>query len=170
MSDETLIVDVAPGRGDLLELVRELFAEYQSWLGDAVCSARLAEEIAGLPGPYAAPQGRLLLAMDDGVAIGCVGIRPHHGTACEMKRLYVRPWARGQGVAGMLAEAAAVAARAMGYESVLLSTVSGMMDAAQGLYERMGFVKTEPFDDLSGVAEGEGIVHMRLDLRGRGGQ
>ncbi len=147
------------------EAVRELFAEYHEWLGEVVCSRRLAEEIASLPGPYAAPEGRLLLARNGaGDAVGVVGIRPHHADACEMKRLYVRPAARGGGLGRMLAEKAIEAARELGYRRVLLTTLPDTMRGALAMYERLGFRPTDAFLDHSHVSEDVQMLYMVLDL------
>ena len=162
---EWLIDRVTEETPDLLEVVREIFVEYHGWLGEVVCSQRLAEEIAGLPGPYAPPSGRLLLARAaDGQAAGVVGIRPFEPRICEMKRLYVRPEARGSGVGRRLAEEAISAARDLGYEEIRLTTLPGSMDPALAMYRRMGFVDTEPFTDHSHVEQGVDIAFMRLSL------
>jgi len=85
---EWRIETVADDDFETLELVRELFAEYHEWLGAVVCSARLAEEIADLPGPYASPDGRLWIARDEsGRPVGCIGVRRHEGRRAEIKRL-----------------------------------------------------------------------------------
>ncbi len=152
------------------EAVRELFAEYHAWLGEVVCSRRLAEEIASLPGPYAAPEGRLLLARSDsGDVVGVIGVRPHHAYACEMKRLYVRPSSRGGGLGRMLAEKAIEAARELGYGRVLLTTLPDMMRDALRLYERLGFRPTDAFLDHSYVSEDVGMFYMVHDLDGSRG-
>lgn len=100
------------------------------------------EEMAGLPGKYAPPAGDLLLARDgQGAALGCVGLRPlPDAGCCEMKRLYLAPEARGQGLGRTLAEAAVGAARRLGYAELRLDTLPTMA-AAIGLYEEMGFVR-----------------------------
>ncbi|GAB4288017.1 MAG: hypothetical protein Kow0067_13490 [Coriobacteriia bacterium] len=153
-----------------LEAVRELFVEYHEWLGAVVCSRRLAEEIASLPGPYAAPEGRLLLAKSGaGDVAGVVGVRPHHADACEMKRLYVRPAARGHGLGRALAEEAIEVARDLGYRRVLLTTLPDTMRGALALYVRLGFRQTDAFMDHSHVSEDVDMFYMVLDLGERGG-
>lgn len=150
-----------------IEKARRLFRDYHGWLGEVVCSERLAAEIADLPGPYAPPAGRLLLAEDAAaVALGVVGIRSHEVEgACEMKRLYVTPEARGAGIGRGLAEDAIRAADDIGYVSVLLTTLPDSMDGALALYRDLGFVETDPFYDHSHVHDGVTMMFMRLQLR-----
>jgi ribosomal protein S18 acetylase RimI-like enzyme len=149
----------------LLEEARALFVEYYEWLGEVVCSERLAEEIASLPAPYAPPQGRLLLATNQRrEATGVVGVRYFEPGICEMKRLYVRPVARRSGLGRLLAEQAVGAARDLGYTELRLTTLPGTMDAALALYRSLGFVDTGPFTDHSHVANGIDIAFLRLPL------
>lgn len=156
---------VADDDVEMLEQVRELFREYHEWLGEVVCSVRLAEEIASLPGPYASPAGRLYLASGlGGEAIGCIGVRPHHGAACEIKRLYVRPGTRGAGLGGALIRVAIEAACELGYAEALVTTLPDTMPVAAGMYERLGFSATEPFLDHSHVDEGVRMIYLRLEL------
>jgi len=144
--------------------VRALFIEYGTWLGTVVCSRRLAEEIADLPGPYGPPAGVLLLAVNAAGPAGVVGARPHEGDACEMKRLYVRPAARGSGLGRRLAEAAIDAGRRLGYRRMYLTTLPQMMPEALGMYERLGFTPTEPFFDHSAVGEDVTMEYLELVL------
>jgi ribosomal protein S18 acetylase RimI-like enzyme len=124
-----------PGEADL---VREIFREYAAGLGVDLCFQDFDAELAGLPGKYAAPRGRLLLAWQDGKAVGCVALRPQADDAAEMKRLYVRPVARGLGLGRRLAGAICATAKEAGYARIRLDTLSSMT-AAQGMYESMGF-------------------------------
>ena len=119
---------------------RALFEEYAAWLGVDLCFQGFAAELANLPGLYAPPRGRLLLALADGNVAGCVALRPLGDSVCEMKRLFVRPAFRGQGVGRMLAEKVVAEAKAIGYASMRLETLPSMR-AATALYESLGFAR-----------------------------
>jgi len=120
--------------------VRTLFREYATSLPFALDFQDFDRELADLPGAYAPPRGALLLARGE----GCVGLRPIDDTTCEMKRLYVRPSARGTGLGRRLAEAVVAEARRLGYAHMRLDTVPEMA-AAQSLYERLGFREIPPY-------------------------
>ena len=128
--------------------MREIFREYAAGLGVDLCFQQFEQELAGLPGEYAAPRGTLLLARVDGELAGCCALRPldtsDYPNASEMKRLYVRPAFRGTGLGRHLAEAALDAARQGGYACVLLDTLSDM-EAARALYEDLGFEEIPPY-------------------------
>lgn len=127
--------------GDNLDLIRALLEEYAAeWpdITSALEAQHFAEELAGLPGAYAPPGGRLLLALDDGQAAGCVALRKLSGGAGEMKRLYVKPQCRGLSIGRALAEALIAEARALGYAAMRLDTVPPMR-RARALYESLGF-------------------------------
>src|SRR6202020_2610007 len=102
---------------------RELFLEYQSTLGVDLCFQGFAEELASLPGDYARPGGRLLLASNGSSVLGIVALRPILGTDCEMKRLYVRASGRGAGLGRQLTGALINEARLAGYNRLLLDTL-----------------------------------------------
>lgn len=156
---------VADSDVETLEEVRELFTEYHQWLGEVVCSARLAEEIANLPGPYAAPEGCLYLARDaEGAPLGCIGVRQHEGERAEIKRLYVRSAARGNGLGSALIATAIAAARELGYREALITTLPEIMPVAAAMYARLGFEETEPFFDHSAVGEDVPMTYLRLAL------
>ncbi|HLB14818.1 MAG TPA: GNAT family N-acetyltransferase, partial [Burkholderiales bacterium] len=103
-----------------LAAVRVLFREYADWLGVDLCFQGFDEELATLPGKYAPPDGRLLLAGDGVAAVGCIGLRRFDATTGEVKRLYVRPAARGHGLGGALALQVIEAARGIGYRRLVL--------------------------------------------------
>ncbi|HYP26952.1 MAG TPA: GNAT family N-acetyltransferase [Blastocatellia bacterium] len=117
---------------------RELFKEYQQALGIDLSFQGFETELETLPGEYAPPRGRLLLARDGGAVIGCVAVRPLTGHTCEMKRLYVKPRYRAEGAGRQLAERVIAEARAMGYRRIYLDTLP-VMSGAQRLYESLGF-------------------------------
>lgn len=121
-----------------------LFRDYQAALGVDLEFQHFAAEVAGLPGSYAPPGGRLLLARQHGRAAGCVAMQPLQGTACEMKRLYVRPECRGTGLGRVLAERIMAEARGIGYTRMFLDTLPSMKGAQQ-LYERLGFRDVAPY-------------------------
>jgi ribosomal protein S18 acetylase RimI-like enzyme len=137
-----------PATAQELELLRNLFREYADGLGVDLCFQNFEQELADLPGDYAAPRGALLLARVDGEAAGCCALRPIDSTdypnAAEMKRLYVRTGFRGFGLGRELAEAVLDAARKAGYSCVLLDTLDDM-EAARGLYEDLGFKEIPPY-------------------------
>jgi len=145
--------------------VRSLFEAYLVWLGPLVGTTTLTEEIATLPRPYEEPTGVLLLARDEGgQPAGCVGIREHSRTSCEIKRLFVREDARGSGLGRALVRAGIDQARAMGYTEMLLTTIPNTMDHALKMYRGMGFTETGAFRDFSKVPEHVGLVFMRRGL------
>lgn len=139
------IVDGSSGPG--LEMARSLIREYGESIADvAACSLefqRFDDEVAGLPGRYAPPRGRLLLAMRGEEAVGCIALRPLPELGpeqCEMKRLYVRPVARGCGAGRMLVERLLDEARQAGYRVMKLDTdTDPKFAAAIALYRSMGF-------------------------------
>jgi ribosomal protein S18 acetylase RimI-like enzyme len=122
-----------------------LFREYADWLGIDLAFQDFANELATLPGKYAPPDGELILALSPtGDALGCVGVRPLDGAVCEMKRLYVRPAARGLGIGRALVEAIISAAEALGYAEMKLDTLP-WMESAMALYKQFGFAEIAPY-------------------------
>lgn len=145
--------------GEDIAIARTLFGEYAAWLGVDLGFQGFSRELAGLPGAYAPPRGRLLLAAALGQDVGCVAARPVSNEVCEMKRLFVRPQARRHGVARLLvAEIIAWAGRA-GYETMVLDTLNWMHPAI-ALYESFGFERTAPYYDNPLP----GAVYFRLRL------
>ena len=131
-----------------IEQVRALFLEYGESLGFSLCFQSFDEELKNLPGAYAPPSGRLLLARSAGHAAGCIALRNLDTGICEMKRLYVRPDYRGLGLGRMLVERLIAEARAVGYERMRLDTIASAMKDAIALYRRMGFQEIAPYSSI----------------------
>ena len=135
-----------------LDAVRELFGEYQRGLGVDLCFQGVAEELATLPGRYAPPGGRLLLAWAGTAAAGCVALRALADEVCEMKRLFVRPAFRGQGLGFRLAMQVINEASALGYSLMRLDTLD-TLESAMRMYAGLGFQRRMPYyaNPLPGV-------------------
>jgi ribosomal protein S18 acetylase RimI-like enzyme len=142
-----------------IEIVRGLFREYQRAIGIDLCFQGFEAELAELPGAYAPPRGRLLLAFESERPAGCAALRPAGDDTCEMKRLYARPAYRGTGLGRLLAEALLAEARAAGYRRMVLDTLPSMT-AAIGLYRSLGFRERPPYT----FNPHEGALYFELDL------
>jgi putative acetyltransferase len=127
-----------------IDVVRGLFREYHQWVDEPCCFASFDAELAGLPGEYAPPSGRLLLATAAGVAAGCAALRRLDAGTGEMKRLYVRPEFRGRGLARRLVGQVIAAAREAGYARLLLDTLPKMTSAI-ALYRALAFAPRGPY-------------------------
>ena len=158
MTDEAIAIKPARIPQDL-DIVRTLFREYVGGLGVDLAYQGFEEELIALPGKYAVPTGQILLAWRGDEALGCVAVRPLAGSDCEMKRLYVRPAARGEQLGRRLGEAICGAAREAGYARMCLDTLA-TMQAALGLYRSLGFHEIEAYiyNPL------EGAIYMARDL------
>lgn len=160
---EDVTIAQAAGEADLAA-ARVLFRAYADWLEVDLCFQGFEAELAGLPGAYEPPAGRLLLARLAGDPVGCVGLRPLEPGICEMKRLYVAPGAAGFGLGRTLAERVIDEARAIGYRAMRLDTITDRMPAAQHLYRSLGFQPIPAYyqNPLLNVAM------LELDLTARG--
>jgi GNAT superfamily N-acetyltransferase len=161
---------------DDIALARALFVEYAGWLKVDLCFQGFDRELATLPGVYAPPRGRLLLAGNPGEAFGCIALRPiaagvagsgaavavPERDAGEVKRLYVQPARRGGGWGRKLALALIADASALGYAELKLDTLDWMADARR-LYAQLGFRECARYYDNPLP----GVVYMALDLMAR---
>jgi len=138
----TTIVEASDA--DAVAQARELFCEYAAESQLDLCFQNFETELAGLPGAYAPPEGRLLLALYEGQLAGCVALRKFEDGVCEMKRLFVRPAFRGQGIGRLLARRVIEEARVAGYSTMRLDTLARMR-AAIMLYESLGFRRIEAY-------------------------
>ena len=138
---------------------RVLFEEYAADLGVDLCFQGFEAELAGLPGAYAPPNGRLLLAVQHDEVAGCIALRALEDSVCEMKRLFLRPAFRGQGLGLRLVRAAIDEARRIGYRAMRLDTLPTMA-AAAALYHSLGF-RTIPAYRHNPVP---GTLYMELRL------
>jgi putative acetyltransferase len=135
-------------RDTWLPALRELLLEYQRWLGIDLCFQDFEQEMAQLPGSYAPPNGRLYIALIAGQPVGCIALRRHDDAAqtnsAEMKRLYLRSAYQGQGLGKLMAQHIISDAKQIGYSRLLLDTLP-QMQAAQGMYETLGFQDTKAY-------------------------
>ncbi len=140
-----------------IEAIRGLFLEYAGTLSCDPCLQRIEQDVAHLPGEYKPPDGRLLLALQDGAPAGCVALRKIGPATFEMRRMYVRPAFRRQGFARGLAEKCIEEARKEGGRVLRLYTLPSMQEAI-GLYRSLGFIETAPYGEH---AIGEAIYMER---------
>ncbi len=139
---------------------RELFLEYARSLGFSLCFQNFDQELLALPGHYAPPDGRLLLADYESQLAGCVALHKLDRGVCEMKRLYLRPQFRGKGLGRALAEGIIAEARQIGYQRMRLDTVEPVMKDAVEMYRKLGFREITPYCS-NPIA---GALYMEIDL------
>lgn len=143
-----------------LRVIGELFNEYAGSLGFSLSFQDFDQELRSLPGKYAPPEGRLLLAEVDGLGAGCVALRKIGCGVCEMKRLFVRPEFRGRGLGEALVREVIGQARGIGYCRMRLDTVASMREAA-GLYQKLGFLEIDPY--VFNPVEGARFMELILE-------
>jgi GNAT superfamily N-acetyltransferase len=139
---------------------RELFLEYAQSLGMNLCFQNFEQELADLPGSYAPPDGRLLLAEYERQLAGCVALPRWEADICEMKRLYLRPVFRGKGLGRLLAETIIAEARRIGYQRMRLDTIEPIMKEAVEMYRKLGFREIAAYRANPIV----GAMYMELQL------
>jgi len=137
-----------------------LFREYEAWLGLDLCFQGFEEELRGLPGKYAMPDGRLFLTYSDENLAGCIAMRKLNDGVCEMKRLFVRDAFRGRRIGNELIQKIIEEARDAGYSKMRLDTYPAKMGKAVDLYRSYGFSEIEPYYDNPH----DGVLFMELDL------
>ncbi|MBX9935530.1 MAG: GNAT family N-acetyltransferase [Burkholderiaceae bacterium] len=138
------MIDIKPAYfPEDLERVVAIFREYVASPSVSLDFQDYEPEFTTLPGKYAAPEGRLLLAWKDGAVVGCAALRKVDRNICEMKRVYIRPVARGEGLGRRLVESLLAEAREAGYSRICLDVLPEFV-AAQGLYESLGFRPAPP--------------------------
>jgi putative acetyltransferase len=148
--------EIRPARPDDIPEVRRMLKEYVAWIGLDLAFQEIDAELDGLPGDYAPPRGALFVAEGAGHLFGTIGVRPLEEQSCfagaydaragEMKRLFVRPAARGRGLARQLIAVALAEARRLHYAEIRLDTLP-MMGDAQSLYTALGFTDIAPYYD-----------------------
>jgi putative acetyltransferase len=152
-------IRIVPAGGEEIRAVQELWREYWDRLGLAADFQNFAREVESLPGVYAEPDGRLLLAFRDGEPAGTAALRRLNGHACEAKRLYVRPRFQGAGIGRALLTRLREEARAAGYREMYGDTLDSMQ-AALDLYCRFGFRRVEAYSEHPTP----GAIFLRLKL------
>lgn len=143
-----------------IEEVRKLFREYEVFLDVDLCFQGFEEELAGLPGKYSHPNGYLLIGLKEDRIVGCVALRKLDDSVCEMKRLFVRPEARGTGLGRRLAHEIILVAQELGYSLMRLDTLDKLTDA-MNLYQTLGFHRTGPYYENPL----RGVVFWELELK-----
>ena len=144
-----------------IQKARGLFEEYATALGFTLCFQNFDQELKNLPGDYASPNGRLLLAAEEDQLAGCIAMRKLGPGVCEIKRLFLRPAYRGKGLGKVLVESIIGEARKLGYTRMRLDTLPGRMDTAIALYRSIGFVEIEPYCEKP--VEGAKFMELNLD-------
>ncbi len=141
--------------------VRAMFREYEAFLNVGLCFPGFEQELAGLPGEYAPPQGALFKATTASRVAGCVALRPVQDGLCEMKRLFVRPDYRGLGLGRKLAKRIVLEAKRIGYTRMRLETFEFLTGAIH-IYKDLGFMQIGSYYDDPHTE----VLYWELDLEG----
>ena len=163
--DRPEITLIHPTNPEELEAAREIFVEYAGSLDVDLDFQGFEEELAELPGEYAAPRGHLVLALVEGAVAGCCALRPiddvDYANACEMKRLYVRKAFRGFGLGRQLVDHTLTTAAQLGYDCILLDTLDSM-ESARALYADFGFEEIPPYyhNPIAGTHYLKADIHL----------
>ncbi len=145
---------------DIIEKTRILFSEYEKWLNVSLCFQGFEEEVATLPGKYSPPEGRLYIVKEGCNYNGCIALRKIEDGICEMKRLYLRPEARGKGIGNALIAKIIEDAKEIGYKTMRLDTVKEKMPKAVELYSSYGITEIEAYYNNPNPH----TLYMELDL------
>ena len=127
-----------------LEEVREIFVEYANFLQVDLCFQNFEKELQNLHQVYFPPLGCIILAKDEKKVVGCIALKPIGEDICEMKRLYVKPAARGKALGKQLVEELIHFAKEAGYKTMKLDTITSLKDAIK-LYRSKGFIETDAY-------------------------
>lgn len=157
----SIIIQHITQSGDDINTVKTLFGDYFTELNEDLCFQHFDEEVENPLLKYGSPKGSLLLALWNNEPAGCVALQPLGKIGvCEMKRLYVKPAYRKHGIGDVLVKKILAAATILGYEKMVLDTLS-RLTAAIRLYERYGFVNTSAYYDNPLP----NVVYMEKDLK-----
>lgn len=159
--EKDLTIFIQAETTDHIETARRLFREYEAWFGLDLCFQNFEGEVRDLPGKYALPDGRLLLAFVGDVAAGCIALRKLEEGVCEMKRLFVRDEFRGRGIGVALIERIIEEGRSGGYVKLRLDTFAPKMGKAIELYRSHGFREIPQYYENPYAAD---VLFMELDL------
>ena len=159
--EKDLSIIIQAETSEHIETARRLFREYEAWFGLDLCFQDFEGEVRDLPGKYALPDGRLLIAYVGDVAAGCIALRKLEEGVCEMKRLFVRDEFRGRGVGVALIERIIGEGRSIGYKKLRLDTFAPKMGKAIELYRSHDFREIPQYYDNPYAAD---VLFMELDL------
>lgn len=163
------MVEIQQVKEEQLPVLRQMMQEYLAWalsLEEGASAAptfhNVDHELDNLPGVFAPPSGRLLVAELSGNVAGCIALKPIDEDTCELKRLFVRPSARGGGVGAALVDRVIRDARAIGYKRMILDSHMSMT-GAHALYRAAGFKDVEPTKGFPEELKSK-VVFMRMEL------